>query len=63
MEQSVSNPRNSGGKHKTKYKRNNIAPRSTLCNRFGDHCTNIAEELIFYLDAKVMKDIGKTEEK
>ncbi len=29
--------------------------------RFGDHCTNIAEELIFYLDAKVMKHIGKTE--
>ena len=28
-----------------------------------DHCTNIAEELIFYLDAKVMKHIGKTEEK
>lgn len=31
--------------------------------RFGDHCTNIAEELIFYLDAKVMKHIGKTESK
>ena len=31
--------------------------------RFGDHCTNIAAELIFYLDAKVMKHIGKTEEK
>ena len=31
--------------------------------RFGDHCTNIAEELIFYLDAKVMKHMGKTEEK
>lgn len=29
--------------------------------RFGDHCTNIAEELIFYLDAKVMKHLGKTE--
>lgn len=28
--------------------------------RFGDHCTNIAEELIFYLDAKVMKHIGKS---
>ena len=26
--------------------------------RFGDHCTNIAEELIFYLDAKVMKHMG-----
>lgn len=30
--------------------------------RFGDHCTNIAEELIFYLDAKVMKHLGRTEE-
>lgn len=27
--------------------------------RFGDHCTNIAEELIFYLDAKVMKHLDK----
>lgn len=31
--------------------------------RFGDHCTNIAEELIFYLDAKVMKHLGKTEKR
>lgn len=31
--------------------------------RFGDHCTNIAEELIFYLDAKVLKHIGKVERK
>lgn len=30
--------------------------------RFGDHCTNIAEELIFYMDAKVMKHMGKSEE-
>ncbi|MCD7936393.1 MAG: phosphate signaling complex protein PhoU [Tannerellaceae bacterium] len=30
--------------------------------RFGDHCTNIAEELIFYLDAKVLKHVGKVEE-
>lgn len=30
--------------------------------RVGDHCTNIAEELIFYLEAKVMKHIGKTEQ-
>lgn len=29
--------------------------------RFGDHCTNIAEELIFYIDAKVMKHIGNVE--
>ncbi|MDD4516542.1 phosphate signaling complex protein PhoU [Massilibacteroides sp.] len=31
--------------------------------RFGDHCTNIAEELIFYLDAKVMKHMGKADPK
>lgn len=31
--------------------------------RFGDHCTNIAEELIFYLDAKVMKHLGKTDKR
>lgn len=30
--------------------------------RFGDHCTNIAKELIFYLDAKVMKHMGKKDE-
>jgi len=28
--------------------------------RVGDHCTNIAEEIIFYLDAKVLKHQGKT---
>ncbi|OPZ97364.1 MAG: hypothetical protein BWY72_01250 [Bacteroidetes bacterium ADurb.Bin416] len=27
--------------------------------RVGDHCTNIAEEIIFYLDAKVLKHQGK----
>lgn len=27
--------------------------------RFGDHCTNIAEELIFFLEAKVLKHGGK----
>lgn len=27
--------------------------------RFGDHCTNIAEEIIFYLDAKVLKHSSK----
>ena len=26
---------------------------------FGDHCTNIAEEIIFYVDAKVLKHKGK----
>lgn len=26
--------------------------------RVGDHCTNIAEEIIFYLDAKVLKHKG-----
>ncbi len=30
--------------------------------RFGDHCTNIAEELIFYLDAKILKHKGKKDE-
>lgn len=27
--------------------------------RFGDHCTNIAEEIIFFLDAKVVKHADK----
>lgn len=27
--------------------------------RVGDHCTNIAEEIIFYIDAKVVKHQGK----
>lgn len=31
--------------------------------RFGDHCTNIAEELIFYLEAKVLKHIGSADPK
>lgn len=30
--------------------------------RLGDHCTNLAEELIFYLDAKVLKHQDKTYE-
>ncbi|MGL4293246.1 MAG: phosphate signaling complex protein PhoU [Bacteroidales bacterium] len=29
--------------------------------RLGDHCTNIAEELIFYLDAKVLRHKDKKE--
>lgn len=29
--------------------------------RFGDHCTNIAEEIIFFLDAKVVKHAMKEE--
>lgn len=28
--------------------------------RVGDHCTNIAEEIVFYLDAKVLKHQSKT---
>ena len=28
--------------------------------RIGDHCTNMAEEIVFYLDAKVLKHQGKT---
>ncbi|MBE6287528.1 MAG: phosphate signaling complex protein PhoU [Mediterranea massiliensis] len=30
--------------------------------RSGDHITNIAEEIIFYMDAKVLKHSGKTDE-
>jgi phosphate transport system protein len=28
--------------------------------RVGDHCTNIAEDIIFYLDAKVVKHQGNS---
>lgn len=31
--------------------------------RSGDHITNIAEEIVFYIDAKVLKHSGKTEER
>lgn len=30
--------------------------------RAGDHITNIAEEIVFYVDAKVLKHSGKTDE-
>ncbi|NDW11379.1 phosphate transport system regulatory protein PhoU [Bacteroides sp. 214] len=30
--------------------------------RAGDHITNIAEEIVFYMDAKVLKHSGKTNE-
>jgi phosphate transport system protein len=30
--------------------------------RIGDHATNMAEEIVFYLDAKVLKHQGKTNE-
>jgi phosphate transport system protein len=30
--------------------------------RAGDHITNIAEEIVFYIDAKVLKHSGKTDE-
>lgn len=30
--------------------------------RSGDHITNIAEEIVFYMDAKVLKHSGKTDE-
>ena len=29
--------------------------------RIGDHCKNIVEEIVFYLEAKVLKHEGKTE--
>lgn len=29
--------------------------------RFGDHCTNIAEELVFFLEAKVLKHGNKVD--
>ncbi len=29
--------------------------------RIGDHCKNIVEEIVFYLEAKVLKHKGKTE--
>ncbi len=29
--------------------------------RVGDHCSNISEEIVFYLDAKVLKHSGKSE--
>ncbi len=28
--------------------------------RIGDHCSNIVEEIVFYVDAKVLKHAGKT---
>jgi phosphate transport system protein len=31
--------------------------------RIGDHCTNMAEEIVFYLDAKVLKHQGKINER
>ena len=30
--------------------------------RAGDHITNIAEEIVFFIDAKVLKHRGKTDE-
>lgn len=30
--------------------------------RIGDHCSNIAEEIVFYIDAKVLKHSGKIKE-
>ena len=29
--------------------------------RSGDHITNLAEEIVFYIDAEVLKHQGKTE--
>lgn len=30
--------------------------------RSGDHITNIAEEIVFFIDAKVLKHSGQTDE-
>lgn len=30
--------------------------------RIGDHCTNMGEEIVFYLDAKILKHQGKSAE-
>jgi phosphate transport system protein len=30
--------------------------------RIGDHCTNMAEEIVFYLDAKILKHHGNSNE-
>ena len=30
--------------------------------RSGDHITNIAEEIVFFIDAKVLKHSGRTDE-
>jgi phosphate transport system protein len=29
--------------------------------RIGDHCTNIVEEIVFFVEAKVLKHKGKIE--
>ncbi len=29
--------------------------------RIGDHCSNIVEEIVFYVEAKVLKHIGTAE--
>ena len=31
--------------------------------RIGDHCNNMAEEIVFYLDAKVLKHGGMQNDK
>lgn len=30
--------------------------------RIGDHCSNIVEEIVFYIEAKVLKHKGKMEQ-
>jgi len=40
-----------------------LAIVSRRLERIGDHCNNIVEEIVFYIDAKVLKHAGKTSDK
>jgi phosphate transport system protein len=39
-----------------------LAILSRKLERIGDHCNNIVEEIVFYIDAKVLKHAGKHKE-
>ncbi len=39
-----------------------LAILSRKLERIGDHCNNIVEEIVFYIDAKVLKHTGKHKE-
>jgi len=40
-----------------------IAILGRRLERIGDHCNNIVEEIVFYIDAKVLKHAGKLDKK